>query len=120
MSQMSQGSGLGRVASAVLAAPPRVMPPFGLVNPVTLVDEDDSRWEIKGSRSREFKLTINQSHIGIDETTFLVYCGFPEEDELHGIYCLEGSDRYFTPRQEGRNMRQFLLEYIEEVDRLYP
>ena len=45
MSQMGNGSDRGLTASAVVVSPPRVAAPFGLVNPLTLVDTEDDRWE---------------------------------------------------------------------------
>ncbi len=81
---------------------------------------DGSRWELKGARSKHLKLTINQSHVGIDETTFLVYCGYPERNELHGIYVLDGRDEYFSPRKQGLNLRQLLPDHYDEAIQIYP
>jgi len=82
---------------------------------------DNSRWEIKGSRDRQFKLTINQSAVGIDETFFILYCGFPEENQLHGIYCIQGRDSAFSERRPNMNMRTFLPEcYDDLVQQIYP
>jgi len=83
--------------------------------------KDGSRWEIKGSRSKSFKLTINQSHVGLNSTYFVVYNGFPEENKIHGIYILKGDEKIFTPRQRGLNMRSFIKEYFEtHVEQIYP
>jgi hypothetical protein len=82
---------------------------------------DGSRWEIKGSRSKKFSLTINQSHVGLDSTYFIVYNGFPEHNKIHGIYILKGDEHIFTPRQEGLNMRTFINEYYDtHVECIYP
>ena len=82
---------------------------------------DGSRWEIKGSRSKSFSLTINQSHVGLDSTYFIVYNGFPEFNKIHGIYILKGDERIFTPRKPGLNMRTFINDYYDtHVERLYP
>ncbi|HHY41552.1 MAG TPA: hypothetical protein GX514_01700 [Thermoanaerobacterales bacterium] len=82
---------------------------------------DGSRWEIKGSRTKSFGLTINQSHVGLDSTYFIVYNGFPEHNEIHGIYILKGDERIFTPRKPGLNMRTFINDYYDtHVERLYP
>jgi len=82
---------------------------------------DGARWEIKGSRTKNFGLTINQSHVGLDSTYFIVYNGFPEHNEIHGIYILKGDERIFTSRKEGLNMRNFIKEYYDtHVERLYP
>jgi hypothetical protein len=81
----------------------------------------DSRWEIKGSRGKAFQLTINQSAVGIDTTNFILYCGYPEKNELFGIYCIKGKDAAFSPRNPKMNMRTFLPEFFEElVQRIYP
>ena len=82
---------------------------------------DGSRWEIKGNRGKKFKLTINQSHVGLDETFFILYCGFPEENQLHGIYCIKGDEKAFSPKKEGRNMRTFMADYVDRlVEQIYP
>lgn len=50
----------------------------------------------KGERRKsKLVLTINQSHVGPDATTFLVYCGRPENTPLHAVYAPEGRDEYF-------------------------
>ncbi len=74
---------------------------------------DGSRWEIKGGRSKEFRLTINQSHKDIDKTFFVVYNGFPERNIIYGIYVLKGAEHLFTPRKKGLNMRRFRKEFFE-------
>lgn len=74
---------------------------------------DGTRWEIKGGRSKKFRLTINQSHQDIDNTFFVVYNGFPERGIIHGIYILKGEDRLFTPRRKGLNMRSFQEKFID-------
>lgn len=80
---------------------------------------DGSRWEIKGGRAKEFKLTINQSHKDIDKTFFIVYNGFPERRIIHGVYILKGEDRFFTPRRKGLNMRSFRNEFFDKhVERI--
>ncbi len=82
---------------------------------------DGSRWEIKGNRGKDFKLTINQSHVGLDDTRFILYCGYPEENQLHGIYCIKGDDKAFSPIRKGLNMRNFLNEYFNKlVEKIYP
>jgi len=82
---------------------------------------DGSRWEIKGGRSRSFSLTINQSHVGLDSTYFIVYNGFPEFNQIHGIYILKGDESIFTPRQTGLNMRTFIKEYYDtHVEQIFP
>ncbi|HHY14079.1 MAG TPA: hypothetical protein GX526_05500 [Thermoanaerobacterales bacterium] len=82
---------------------------------------DGSRWEIKGARSKKFNLTINQSHVGLDTTYFIVYNGFPEKNEINGIYILKGDEKIFTPRKVGLNMRSFIKEYYDtHVECLYP
>jgi len=82
---------------------------------------DNSRWEIKGSRSKEFQLTINQSAVGIDTTNFVLYCGFPERNELYGIYCVEGRDSAFSPKKPNMNMRTFLPEFYKKLaQKIYP
>ena len=80
-----------------------------------------SRWEIKGARSKSFKLTINQSHVGLNETHFIVYNGFPEERLIHGIYLMKGKEQIFTAPQKGRNMRNFITSFFDsEVEQIYP
>jgi len=81
--------------------------------------KDRSRWEIKGSRERRLKLTINQSHKVIDQTNFVIYCGKPELNKLYGIYTLAGRDAYFTPRKKGLNLRALLKEHYDKADRIY-
>ena len=82
---------------------------------------DNSRWEIKGSRSKEFQLTINQSAVGIDDTNFVVYCGFPEMNDLWGIYAVKGKDSAFSEKKPNMNMRTFLKEkyYKTLVQQIY-
>lgn len=82
--------------------------------------KDGSRWEIKGNRGKKFKLTINQSHKGIDDTFFVVYCGMPELNELHAIFVLEGRDKYFTPRKPGLNMRSLMKDYLDKAIQIFP
>ncbi len=82
--------------------------------------KDGSRWEIKGNRGKKFRLTINQSHKGIDETFFVVYCGKPELNELNGIFVLEGRDGYFTPRKPGLNLRSVMKEYLDKAIQIFP
>jgi len=82
--------------------------------------KDGARWEIKGSRGKQLKLTINQSHKDIDHTFFVIYCGYPELNKLHGIYVLQGRDEYFTPSRPGLNMRQLLKEHYSKAIRIYP
>ncbi|HHX22807.1 MAG: hypothetical protein ACOX2A_09685 [Tepidanaerobacteraceae bacterium] len=82
---------------------------------------DGSRWEIKGGRSKSFSLTINQSHVGLDSTYFVVYNGYPELNLIHGIYILKGDERIFTPRRRGLNMRSFIKEFFDtHVEQIYP
>lgn len=81
---------------------------------------DGSRWEIKGLRARRPLFTINQSHVGVDDTTFLVYCGRAENNELYGVYYFCGRDECFTSAAHGRNMRRLLPNYEERLVRLYP
>ncbi|MBI1811278.1 MAG: hypothetical protein HY035_01295 [Nitrospirae bacterium] len=82
---------------------------------------DNSRLEIKGSRSKEFQLTINQSTVGIDTTNFVLYCGFPERNELLGIYCVKGRDVAFSAKKPNMNMRTFLPKFYKElVQMIYP
>jgi len=81
---------------------------------------DGARWEVKGLRNRVPLLKINQSHVGIDATTFLLYCGLAERGEVYGVYYLVGCEEYFSPRLPGRNFRQLLPQYVDRLVRIYP